>query len=338
MFVDSLAVGVIAWLVSFALTGVVQRQALRARLLDIPNARSSHALPTPRGGGIAIAIVVCAGLAILAALGRVTSTTVLAIVPATLAVAIAGLVDDRRGLSARIRLVIHFAAAALYIGTIGGPPALGIAWLDGLPWLPSAVTLLGLVWLLNLFNFMDGIDGIAGAELVFVSFALALVTQLSSGPPASPLFAVLLGAAGAGFLGWNWPPAKIFMGDVGSGFVGLALGALSLQTMQECGIAMWVPLILLASFTTDATVTLLRRVVRGETWHAAHRTHAYQWLSRRWGSHRKVVLALLASNLLWLLPLALLALRFPRHGGSIAALAHLPLVVLACWSGAGRRE
>ena len=323
---------------SFALTGVARRQALRARLIDIPNARRSHAVPTPRGGGIAIVIVVCAGLAILAAFGRVSAAAALAVVPATLAVAIAGIVDDRRGLSARVRLAVHFAAAALYLGTVGGPPELGVAWLDGLPWLAFAVTLLGLVWLLNLFNFMDGTDGIAGTEQACVSFGLALVAQQSGGPLANQLFAVLLGAAGIGFLGWNWPPAKIFMGDVGSGFVGLALGVLALQTMRDCGMAIWVPLILLASFTTDATVTLLRRVLRGEKWHAAHRTHAYQWLSRRWGSHLKVVLALLACNLLWLLPLALLAQRFPQHGWVIAAVAHVPLIALAWLAGAGRRE
>ena len=338
MPIEPFIVGGIALIASFALTGVARRQALRTRLIDIPNARSSHAVPTPRGGGIAIVIVVCAGLAILAALGRVSAATVLAVVPATLAVAIAGIVDDRRGLPARVRLAVHFAAAALYLGTVGGPPELGIAWLDGLPWLAFGVAMLGLVWLLNLFNFMDGIDGIAGTELACVSFSLALVAQLSGGSPANQSFAVLLGAAGIGFLGWNWPPAKIFMGDVGSGFVGLALGVLALQTMRDCGMAIWVPLILLASFTTDASVTLLRRVLRGEKWHAAHRTHAYQWLSRRWGSHLKVVLALLAGNLIWLLPLALLAQRFPQHGWMIAAVAYLPLIALAWLAGAGRRE
>ncbi|MEO8313270.1 MAG: glycosyltransferase family 4 protein [Pseudomonadota bacterium] len=338
MAVEQFVVAGLALLLSVALTGVVRVYALRAGLLDAPNLRSSHLEPTPRGGGIAIAAVVCLGLAGLAAFNRFDARTVVAIVPAGLAVAIAGFVDDRRGLSPGIRFAIHLGAAILYLVTVSGPPTLGIRWLDSLPWLAFVVTLLGLVWLLNLFNFMDGIDGIAGSELASVSFGLALVACLSGGAREPQLLGLLLGSAGIGFLAWNWPPARIFMGDVGSGFAGMVLGMLALQTMRDCDVTAWVPLILLGVFTADATLTLLRRALRGERLYDAHRTHAYQWMSRRWGSHRRVVLGQIAINMLWLLPLALLAQRFPRLSWLIAIIAYMPLVGIGCWAGAGRAE
>lgn len=338
MAVEQFAVVVSGLLLSVALTGVVRVYALRAGLLDAPNSRSSHLVPTPRAGGIAIAAVVCLGLVGLAALGRFDASTAVAIVPAGLAVATAGFVDDRRGLSPGIRFAIHLGAAVLYLVIVGGPPPLGIGWLDSLPWLASVVTLLGLVWLLNLFNFMDGIDGIAGAELASVSFGLALVAHLSGGAREPQLLGLLLGSAGLGFLAWNWPPARIFMGDVGSGFAGLVLGMLALQTLRDCDVTVWVPVILLGLFMTDATLTLLRRALSGERLYDAHRTHAYQWLSRRWGSHRRVALWLVGINLLWLLPLALLAQRFPQRSWLIAVIAYIPLVGLVCWAGAGRPE
>jgi Fuc2NAc and GlcNAc transferase len=330
-----LLVGVTALIAVAALTGVVRFYALQSNLLDIPNHRSSHVVPTPRGGGLAIVVVFCTGIVVLASLELIPLGKLVAMLPPALLVAFTGFLDDRRGLAPSARLMVHLGAAAAYLALSGGAPVLGISWIDKWPWLSFVLVLLGLVWLLNLFNFMDGIDGIAGVELVYVSFAIATVSWRSGTHGSVLLTGILLGSAGLGFLLWNWPPAKIFMGDVGSGFSGLALGMLALAAVRECGITVWVIAILLGVFITDATLTLLRRALSGEKVYDAHRTHAYQRLSRRWGSHSKVVMASLIVNLFWLLPLGLLAQSFPTISAWIAGIAFVPLVCLIYWARAG---
>jgi len=141
-----------------------------------------------------------------------------------------------------------------------------------------------------------------------------------------------------GFLVWNWPPARIFMGDVGSGFLGFLLGALVLVAHRDAGLNLWVPLILLAVFVTDSTVTLLRRLIRRERWYEPHRIHAYQWLSRRFGSHRPVTLIAIAVNVFWLMPIAFAAATHPERAGWLAAVAYAPVVAGALLAGSGRSE
>jgi Fuc2NAc and GlcNAc transferase len=141
-----------------------------------------------------------------------------------------------------------------------------------------------------------------------------------------------------GFLLWNWPPAKIFMGDVGSGYLGYVIAVLALAAARDDPVALWVWLILGGVFFVDATVTLVRRVLRGDRIHQAHRSHAYQWLARRWGSHRRVIVIVTILNLLWLLPCAFLATLHPDHAVAIAVVALAPLVALAFAAGSGRRE
>jgi Fuc2NAc and GlcNAc transferase len=333
---------VIIWLggavSAWALTGLVLRYA-RRRLLDVPNERSSHSIPTPRGGGLAIALVVSAALPALVLSGALEWRTAVALLAAGGAVAWIGWIDDRRGVAPGTRFGVQVVAVLLILL---GTASLGPLDMPGLPPIAPlhyAAAAFALAWLINLFNFMDGIDGIAGAEAVFFSIGLGLCLQLQGveADVTMPL-AALVGAATLGFLAWNWPPARIFMGDVGSGFLGLALGALALLAHRETGLNLWVPTILLGVFVTDATVTLLRRAARGERWYAAHRSHAYQWLARRHGAHRPVTIATIGLNVLWLLPLALLATRHPGWALSITALAYLPLVVLAWRAGAGRPE
>ena len=170
-------------------------------------------------------------------------------------------------------------------------------------WLRRCAEFAALVWLTNLFNFMDGIDGLAGMEAVSVSGLgafLLLRNRLLSGAQLS----LMLCAASLGFLVWNWPPAKIFMGDVGSGFLGFTLGTLALFSSKTDSTLVWPWLILLAAFLVDATVTLLRRISGRARWYEAHRSHAYQHAARASGSHAKVTLAVAAMNIGWLFPLA----------------------------------
>jgi Fuc2NAc and GlcNAc transferase len=200
------------------------------------------------------------------------------------------------------------------------------------------VAVLGIVWVLNLYNFMDGIDGLAASEAVFVSWGGAFLLVFGGAPAGVAAAALAFGAACVGFLLWNWPPAKIFMGDVGSGYIGYTIAVLALGAFRENAPSLSVWLILSGVFIVDASVTLLRRLARRERVFAAHRSHAYQWLSRRLGSHKTVTVAVLAMNFLWLLPLALFATVYPRRAlwGAVGALGSLVIVALV--AGAGRPE
>jgi Fuc2NAc and GlcNAc transferase len=147
-----------------------------------------------------------------------------------------------------------------------------------------------------------------------------------------------LAAASLGFLRWNWPPARIFMGDAGSGFLGFSLAVLGLAASQHSGIPFEVWAILGGVFIVDATVTLIGRVVRGDRWFEAHRTHAYQRLARRWKSHLPVTILVMIIDVLWLLPLAIVAVKFPAHVLLLLGVALTPLVVLVIACGAGMQQ
>lgn len=321
------------------LTHWVRGHALRRHMLDIPNSRSSHVVPTPRGGGVAIVLVVCVALLGIALWDPERRILAFLIAMAGFAVAAVGYLDDQRGVSAWKRLATHTLGVATVLFATSDLGPLEMPGLPAVPALHWAVALLSLVWLLNLFNFMDGIDGIAAMEAAFVSLALAGCLYFGAGAfgPAMALSVTLAGAS-LGFLAHNWPPARIFMGDVGSGFLGLMLGALALLAHRAEGIDVRIIGILLATFVTDATVTLVRRILRGEKWHEAHRSHAYQWLSRRCDSHLAVTLGALAINVGWLFPLALLASRRQQDAWALCMLAYLPLVAFAIYAGAGRAE
>lgn len=323
---------VAAWL----LTGACLRYAIGRRLYDMPNPRGSHAIATPRGGGIAIALILVAVLPVLALLGTLTWAQAVGLIGGGMLVAVIGFGDDHGHVEPYLRLLGHFAAAAWMLWWFRGVPPLPVlgTQLD-LGWLRLVLAATYLVWLLNLTNFMDGIDGIAGVETITVCLGGALVHLVAM--PASPgwLPPVMLASASLGFLRWNWPPAQIFMGDAGSGFVGLMLGAFSLQAAQAAPALFWAWLVLLGVFIVDATVTLVRRLARMEKVYEAHRTHAYQHAAQRCAAHRPVTVAVAAINVCWLLPLAVLIARGSLDGLTGVAIAYLPLTVVACWLGAG---
>jgi glycosyltransferase WbpL len=323
---------------SIALTLAMRKFALSHGLLDVPNERSSHKVPTPRGGGAAITVTAMTGFAVLAALHRL-DFAVFAALAGGLAVAAVGFVDDRHALPAVVRLSAHVTAALWALAWLGGLPALRVGGhLISLGALGTVVGLLGIVWVLNLFNFMDGIDGLAATEATFVAWCGALLTAASSASSGVAAAALILGASCLGFLCWNWAPARIFMGDVGSGYLGYVIAVLALAATRENPVALWAWLILGGVFFVDATVTLLRRLLRGERVYEAHRSHAYQWLARRWGSHRRVTVAVMILNLIWLLPCAFLVTFHSDHAVATVVVALVPLVALAFAAGAGRRE
>ena len=322
---------------SAVMTGWVRGYA-RTRLLDLPNTRSSHQQPTPRGGGLAIVATFTFALLALHALDHLSTTLLLAL-SGLAPLAVVGFIDDHGHVSARWRLLIQVAAAVwalFWLGSLDGLTLAGEA--HALGWFGPVLATLGIVWMQNLFNFMDGIDGIAGVETLGIALPAAGLMLWTSGGilPGEAAAALALAAATAGFLIWNWPPARIFMGDVGSAVLGFVLAVLLLSSAVRHTLGAGVGLILSSVFLIDATLTLLIRVFRGERWHEAHRSHAYQHAARRWGGHRPVILAVLAINTLWLLPLAGLAAAFPPWELWLLALAWLPLIVIAFRLGAGR--
>jgi Fuc2NAc and GlcNAc transferase len=283
---------------ALALTGVLRWYALARSIIDIPNARSSHTVPTPRGGGVAIVASFLLALPLAAISGLASWPVVVALLGAGAGIALLGFLDDHGHIAARWRLLGHFVGAIWALFWLGGLPPLSLFGMSfDLGWLGHALAALYLVWLLNLYNFMDGIDGIASLEAICVCIGGALLFVLSghAGEAALPL---LMAAAVAGFLFWNFPPARIFMGDAGSGFLGVSLGILSLQAAWVAPKLLWSWLILLGVFVVDATFTLLRRLLRGDKVYEAHRSHAYQYASRRFGRHLPVTLAVGAINLL----------------------------------------
>ena len=306
--------------------------------IDVPNARSSHGLPTPRGGGVAIVLVTTLALVWLALHGAVGRELVWALAGGGLAVALVGFADDHRSLSAATRLSVHFGAALWALLWLGGLPPLQMgAQVVSSGWGGYVLGAFGIVWAINLFNFMDGIDGIAAGEAIFMA-TLGMVLGGAGAAGGVGAAALVFAAACGGFLLWNWPPARICLGDVGSGYLGFVVVVLALAATRRDPVALWVWLILGGAFYVDATVTLVRRTLRGERVYQAHRSHAYQWLARRWGSHARVTGAVLAVNVLWLLPWALLASRRPRLGVTAVLLAFGPLALLAVLLGSGRRE
>lgn len=322
---------------SWVMTGGMRRYALQHNMMDLPNQRSSHCVPTPRGGGMAIVVSFLVALLVAWLMSWLPTAANVAFLGAGCLVALIGFLDDRGHIPAGWRLLVHFCAAAWGLYWLGGLPVLSVggAKLE-LGWLGIALGLLYLVWLLNLYNFMDGIDGIAGIEAVTTCLAVVLICLLMDNEKAA-LAPALLGLAAAGFLLWNFPPAKIFMGDAGSGFLGLMLGLISVQMAWLEPMMFWVWLILLGVFLVDASVTLLRRLMRGERVYQAHRDHAYQHAASQYGRHLPVTLAVAAINLFWLMPLAIWAVA----GGNIwliLLLAYLPLVCLALKYRAGLLE
>ncbi len=325
---------------SSALTGVMCDYAVKRSLIDIPNARSSHDAPTPRGGGLGFVAAFLLAMLGLFYSDRVPDDLFTALSGSGLLIAGIGYWDDHNHVPAQWRILVHLVAAVWAVTWLGGlgPIPFGSLWLP-LGWIGDVIAVFSLVWLLNLFNFMDGIDGIAASEAVFAtSSAAGLLLLVDPDQAPAALWLLLLAAAALGFLLWNWPPARIFMGDVGSGFLGMMLGMFALYTSMQAGLNVWVWLILLGLFIVDATWTLLRRMSAGERWHEAHCSHAYQRLARAWQSHKKVTLAAWLVNVLWLLPLALLATLWPQKGALCLAVAYMPLLVLAHRLGAGRTD
>ena len=313
----------VTWLVTFPL-----RYALRqAEVVDRPNARSSHTLPTVRGGGIGMTLAVCMALAWT---GRAESWVWGFLLAPTVLLAAVSFWDDLRSLGAKVRFAVHALAAGLALYGLlshapAGPQAGGIASVAGL------LVLFG--WLAgytNAFNFMDGINGLGGVQALLTGLGTAAVALLAGLPRDhhGVVLAVAIAGAAAGFLPHNFPRAKVFMGDVASASLGFSLALAGVWIARDAGwtILLWIGL-LHANFVLDTGITLIRRIARGERWQEAHREHFYQRLVRAGRSHREVTLSQVALQILCL-GLALTGVYF-RESWLVSGLA--AVLVVAVW-------
>lgn len=328
----------VASLLSWILASAVRNYALSSgELMDVPSSRSSHSMPTPRGGGVAIVISFLVVTSGFAAMRGLDSSFALALASTGLLVAVLGFVDDRRPLPARWRFLAHAIAAVVALWCMNGiPPVQLLGRSIDLGWFGPPLACVYLIWLINLYNFMDGIDGLASIEGITVSLGGAVCWWIATDTALWPV-PVILAASVGGFLVLNFPPARIFMGDAGSGFIGGTLGVLSLWSTQQAAQLFWCWCILLGCFMVDATTTLVRRIAFGERFYDAHRNHAYQYASRLYSSHKLITASVGTINLLWLLPWAVAVALGKMDGFAATLAAYIPLVWLAFRYKAGDR-
>ncbi len=315
----------VGWpLTALVLTLLTVRAAIsytrRRGMLDLPGYRRSHVVATPRGGGIGIvaALLVCVPGALLMPPAAWTPGVVWSLIGALVLVALAGWWDDRRSLPITPRLAVQVLAVAMFsVMLLRGESTWWLLLL-----LPVGV------WSINLHNFMDGIDGLLALQVVFVGSALAVLAWWIV-QPALATAAAVLALSALGFWYYNRSPARIFMGDVGSGSVGLMIFALSAMLWRVDAGMFWPVLILSSAFAVDAALTLLSRMLRGRRWYTAHREHLYQWLVRRGVAHAQVALMYLTWNVLVAAPLAWFAAGHPAAAAPIGLSVYLAAV--ATW-------
>lgn len=332
------ALMMVFFILTLLFTGYMRHYALKKNIIDNPNERSSHSVPTPRGGGVAVVCSYLLALVVLIYSQQVTVHLGLTLMAAVFVIALLGFLDDHGHINSMLRLAIHFLVAIGVVISLGGFAEVTVFNGLELGFIANIIAVLFLVWLLNLYNFMDGINGIASVEAITTTVSVAILYCVLSASLNTDLL-LLLAASVFGFLLWNFPKAKIFMGDACSGFLGLTLGILALIALQENLALFCAWIICLGVFIVDATYTLVKRVLSGYKMYDAHRSHGYQILSRKWGSHTPVTMGVLFINILWLYPIAYLTVKeyfvMPEVG---VLIAYLPLLVVAVFLKAGNPD
>ncbi|RDE22993.1 glycosyl transferase [Motiliproteus coralliicola] len=317
----------------------LKRYAANLLLIDIPNERSSHVHPTPRGGGIAIWFSFSLALIYQydALSGGLQTLAWLLLIGGGL-IALVGLLDDCFNVPVWPRFSAHLIVALMSVAMLEKLPTLPVLGGEvSLGWVGYGVYALLIVWTINLYNFMDGIDGIASAQAVCVALGAALVLLLSGRSDEAGLL-TLLAVCCFAFLVWNWPPAKIFMGDVGSAYLGFVIAIFAIVSALNDGVNIWTWMILMGVFWVDATCTLLWRMASRQSWHEAHRSHVYQVMARQWRSHKKVTLSVIGINVFWLYPWAVMTVIWPQWAFLCVLVSSLPLVYLVFRYGLGKTQ
>lgn len=304
---------------------------LGKRLVDTPSDRSSHNQPTPRGGGLAI-VVSCAITYSCVRIYAPEQTPDFLLIALPIAMAFLGLIDDFINLKIQLRLLVQLILAAIgtqYYLTDTTWSALDIIVVSGL-------LVLTLAWSTNLYNFMDGINGIAALQAISTCMAMGSILFYCEGNTEAVTSLLIVGFACTGFLYWNFPNAKIFLGDTGSLFLGFIFGLLAIKTsLNSLEIATaW--LVVMAIFICDASYTLCVRLLSGQKFYLPHRSHSYQKLALQLGSHGKTSLLVFTVNILWLFPIAFLTASTLIHPILALILAYCPLIIIAIKLKAGK--
>ncbi len=302
--------------------------AVKFGLVAEPNFRSLHSNVTPRGAGIIAAVIVLLTLAVLGRQHFFSNRVFITLFYGGILVSIVGFLDDRYDLSARLRFVTQIIIAVALCVCFGASPPLKLGFATvSLGWFGAFIAVFALVWFYNLFNFIDGIDGMAISAVIFTSTTMATFFYLHHDVELS-LLLLILGCANIGLLIFNWPPARVFLGESGSSFNSFMLSAIILASLWKPTPMLWVWLIVFAYYFTDTTMTTCTRMIKyPKTWYHPHRSHAYQNLARISDNHLKILSLVWAVNLVWLLPLAIAAYCFPQWGGLLCLLAYIPLII-----------
>ena len=291
--------------ISTALSYFFIKIAQRNNLVDIPNERSSHKIPTPRGGGLAI---VFPALSYMLWIGFEKTNILINFLflgGTAFLIAIVALIDDIKGVGTAIRAGLYFLSACILVFFIDWFPGF-----DYLGWSLIIFTILCITWMANLYNFMDGADAIAAIQALIVTLPMGFILSMSGHNEIAMLCFVIF-AATSGFLVWNWPPAKIFMGDVGSCVLGFVFGGLIFISNVLNLVSIYIWLILLSLFIVDATLTLIKRILTGEKWYRAHCSHAYQRYLQIGNSHSQLASKFLVFGITVLWPLTFVANKYP---------------------------
>ena len=327
--VDSLwivALGTTAF-ASYVFTRAAIAVAVSRGMFDQPGARRSHRVATPTGGGLGLVAAWLLGVLGFVGPGNLHQAWAWGVLPGVAVLAWIGWRDDRRGVSAAARLAVQLAVSLVTVGLLSREvPGMGVVL--------GMVTLGWLVWSMNLFNFMDGSDGMAGLQAAFAATAYALLFAMA-GDALLSLVAGLLAAASLGFLPWNFPRPRVFMGDAGSVAVGFVLAALAAQGAVGGRFEAGVALLPMAVFLVDATLTLASRVLAGERWYTAHKQHVYQRLIAQGWPHRRVAYTYQGVNLALVTPAILLALMYPEQTWLFTGTCFL--LLLSGWFVASRK-
>ena len=316
----------IAFVLSFLGVYFLKKSALRLKIVAIPNERSLHNKVTPRGGGVIIAIVFLVFLLVFYIAKQIMLAEFLVLFGGGLIMAVTGFLDDILELKASIRFIIQFFVAGWGLYWIGGIPS--TVFFERLPILlgiANAVTVVGLVWFINSFNFIDGIDGLSTSSATFFSLSIGGYFLWQGIEPYGSLL-IVLAACSLAFLCFNWPPAKIFLGDAGSNFFGYLFGAMVLITVKNGNLSIWTWLIILAYLITDTTTTTFLRLCLVKGWYHTHRSHAYQNLARVLDNHKFVTCLITGINVFYLLPLAYLSIQYQQYAWLAFAASVIPIL------------
>lgn len=328
--------GSFAFMASLLLTHTLIRYSEKIGMIDIPNKRSSHERPTTKGGGLAFFSVLSVVLLWFFFSHPNYRAILTPILIGGTIIILLGWLDDRRSLSAGLRLLVHFFVSLLVYGfaTHWFQGHLAINFLPNLIWVNALFSLLYIAWFINLYNFMDGADGLASSTTVVGSLLMAVISVGHNSPELAMIYCMIAYTVG-GFLFYNWSPARIFMGNTGSYFLGFLFGSLAIVAKAQVDMSFYPHIILFGFFIFDSTYIVFRRAFRREPLFRAHKMFIFQKLLAKGWSHRKVSVFYTMVVIFWLFPLANIALKYNNFGMIFVSIAYLPLLIFAIYHKAG---